>query len=141
MKITHQNVQRSLGAALVGLVLLPCLLAGQAAAESSLRLSRKEVKALLANGNNTTDQERLAAYYRDKARDLKAKAQEFSAQADTLAGQPATIESKQGISCNCASHYRYFSKLYAQQAQESETLAAQHEQMAKEYVARQTTQR
>jgi len=77
------------------------------------------------------DQERLAAYYREKAEHLRAKAQEFAAQADYLATQPATIESKQGISCHCTSHYRYFSKLYAQEAKDAETLAAQHEQRSK----------
>ena len=55
-----------------------------------------------------------------------------------LAKQPATIESKQGISCNCTSHYRYFSKVYAKEAQESEALAAQHEKLAQERADRPT---
>jgi hypothetical protein len=59
-----------------------------------------------------------------RAQRLTEKAQKFSAQADQLATQPATIESKQGISCNCASHYRYFSKLHAREAKDSEMLAA-----------------
>ena len=77
------------------------------------------------------DQERLAAYYRGKAEHLRTKAQEFAAQADYLATQPATMESKQGISCNCTSHYRYFSKVYAQEAKGAEMLAAKHEQVSK----------
>jgi len=43
--------------------------------------------------------------------------------------RPASIELKQGISCNCTSHYRYLSKLYAQEAKDSELLAAQQEQL------------
>src|SRR6202011_3219730 len=103
----------------------------QAAAPNSPSLNKKELKTLLATAKTSADQERLAAYYEDKAQRLKAKAQEFSAEADYLATQPATIESKQGISCNCTSHYRYFSKLYAQEAKDAETLAAQHEQRSK----------
>ena len=113
----------------VSLVLLSCALVVGAAAETSPGLSKKELKTLLASANTPADHQRLAAYYRDKAQRLTEKAQKFSAQADQLATQPANIESKQGISCNCASHYRYFSKLYAREAKDSEMLAAQHEQL------------
>ena len=114
------------------LVLVACTFAGTlvvpAVGQTPPSLSKKELKTLSAT---PADQERLAAYYRDKAEHLRAKAQEFAAQADYLATQPATIESKQGISCNCTSHYRYFSKLYLQEAKDAETLAAQHEQLSK----------
>lgn len=53
--------------------------------------------------------------------------------AETLAKQPAAMESKQGISCNCEFHYRYFAKLYEEEARKSELLAAKHEQMARDY--------
>jgi septal ring factor EnvC (AmiA/AmiB activator) len=112
----------------LSLALLACTVVVRATAETPASLSKKELKAMSAT---PADQERLAAYYREKAEHLRAKAQEFAAQADHLATQPATIESKQGISCNCASHYRYFSKLYAQEAKDAETLAAQHEQLSK----------
>ena len=114
------------------LVLFTCIFASPvvfpAVGQTPPSLSKKEPKTLSAT---PADQERLAAYYRNKAEHLRAKAQEFSAQADYLATQPATIESKQGISCNCTSHYRYFSKVYAQEARDAETLAAQHEQLSK----------
>jgi hypothetical protein len=110
------------------LALLTCTVVVRAAAETPASLGKKELKTLPAT---PADQERLAAYYRDKAEHLRAKAQQFAAQADYLATQPATMESKQGISCNCTSHYRYFSKVYAQEAKDAETLAAQHEQLSK----------
>lgn len=110
------------------LALFACTVVVRAAAETPANLSKKELKTLSAT---PAGHERLAAYYREKAEHLRAKAQEFAAQADYLATQPATIESKQGISCNCTSHYRYFSKLYAQEAKDAETLAAQHEQLSK----------
>jgi hypothetical protein len=114
------------------LVLFACTLAGTlvvpAVGQTPPSLSKKELKTLSAT---PAGQERLAAYYRDKAEHLRAKAQEFSAQADYLATQAATIESKQGISCNCTSHYRYFSKVYALEAEDAETLAAKHDQLSK----------
>jgi len=129
---THHIFGRHATLTAICLVLLACTFACTlvvpAVGQTPPGLSKKELKALSAT---PADQERLAAYYRDKAEHLRAKAQEFAAQADYLATQPATIESKQGISCNCTSHYRYFSKLYAQEAKDAETLAAQHEQRSK----------
>jgi hypothetical protein len=131
MSKTHHNFGRGIALAVISLVLLTCTVEVRAAAQTPASLSKKELKTLLATAKTSADQERLAAYYRDKAQQLRAKAQEFSAQADYLATQPATIESKQGISCNCTSHYRYFSKLYAQEAKDAETLAAEHYQLAR----------
>jgi siderophore synthetase component len=130
MTSTHHTFGRLAALVTLSLALLACALVPRAGAETPANLSKKEMKTLSATPAN---HERLAAYYRDKAEHLRAKAQEFSAQADYLATQPATIESKQGISCNCTSHYRYFSKLYAQEAKDAETLAAQHEQLAQDY--------
>jgi hypothetical protein len=126
-----RNIHHAFGRLAVltlSLALLACTVVVRAAAETPASLSKKELKTMSAT---PADQERLAAYYREKAEHLRAKAQEFAAQADYLATQPATIESKQGISCNCTSHYRYFSKLYLQEAKDAETLAAQHEQLSK----------
>ena len=117
-------------ASAVVLALLACTLTVQATAATPVNLSKNELTTLSATpaGN-----ERLATYYRDKAQHLRDKAQEFSAEADHLATQPAMMESKQGISCNCTAHYRYFSKLYAQEAKDAEILAAHHEQLAEGY--------
>ena len=128
MTNTHHTFGRLATVIALSVSLLACTVVLRAAAETPASLSKKELKTLSATPAN---HERLAAYYRNKAEHLRAKAQEFSAQADYLATQPATIESKQGISCNCASHYRYFSKLYAQEAKDAETLAAKHEQLSK----------
>src|SRR3979411_1693524 len=116
----------------LSLALLACTVVVRAAAETPASLSKKELKTMSAT---PADQESLAAYYREKAEHLRAKAQEFAAQADYLATQPATIESKQGISCNCTSHYRYFSKRYSEESKDAETLASQHAQLAQQYRA------
>ena len=96
-----------------------------AAAQNSPALSKKELKVLLASAKTPADEQKLASYYQAKAERLTAKSQDFAKQADFLATQPATIESKQGISCNCSSHYCYFSKEYGREAKEAEALAAQ----------------
>src|SRR5258708_3422172 len=140
MTNTHHNFRQVITLTAVSLVLLACTLEARAAAQIPPSISKKELKTLLATAKTPAEQERLAAYYRDKAQDLKAKAQEFSAQADYLATQPSAIEgkctrsflSKQGISCNGTSHYRYFSTLYAQEAEDAEALAAQHHQLAQQ---------
>src|SRR3981189_1689643 len=129
MTPTHRTLGRLAPLAAIGLGLLVCTLAVQTAAETPPSLSKKELTTLSAT---PAGHERLAAYYEEKAQYLRAKAQKFSEEAAYLATQPATIESKQGISCNCASHYRYFAKRYAQEAKDAETLAAQHDQLAQD---------
>ncbi len=128
MTNTHHNLERLVILTAISLALLASTMVVRAVAQTPTSLSKKELKTLSAT---PAGQERLAEYYRNKAEHLRTKAQEFSAQADYLATQPATVESKQGISCNCTSHYRYFAKLYAQEAKDAETLAAKHDQLSK----------
>ncbi|HEV7513714.1 MAG TPA: hypothetical protein VGO27_18600 [Candidatus Acidoferrum sp.] len=130
MKSIYSALERITILALLSVILLACGSA-TARAENSSTLSKKELITLLANAHTPADQQKLAAYYHYEAQRLTAKSQDFSSQAEILAKQPATIESKQGISCQCTSHYRYFSKLYAQEAKDAEALAIQHDQLAK----------
>ena len=133
MTNTNHNFGRIVTLATVFLAVLACTVGVRVDAQTPPSMSKKELKTLLATAKTPADQERLAAYYRDKAQLLRAKAQEFSAHADSMAGLPAVLESKQGIGCQCAFHYRYFSKLYAQEAKDAEALAAQHNQLAQDY--------
>ncbi len=135
MTNTHQIFGRLTTLTAVWLVLVACTAVAPAVGQASTHLSKKELKALSAS---PAGQERLAAYYRDKAQHLRAKAEEFSKEADYLATQPATVESKQGISCNCTSHYRYFSKLYTQEAKDAETLAAKYHRLAQDWQSKTT---
>jgi hypothetical protein len=130
MKTSSLSFKRAAGWTVVAFTLLGCSLS--VAAEKSGTLSRKELKNLAAS-KNPADQQQLAEYYKDKARGLTTKSEEFAKQAEILAKQPATIESKQGISCNCPSHFRYFSKLYAQEAAEAQAEAERRERLAQEY--------
>jgi len=125
------HTMKRLVAPLVFLALLYGVSSAGADARDGSRLSRKQLKGLLATARTAEDHQKIAAYYRDQAQQLSAKAQEFSERAAYLATQPATIESKQGIGCNCTSHYRYFSKIYSQQAREFEQKAAQEEEVVR----------
>jgi hypothetical protein len=143
MKNLHHKVVRRITSAVLSLALFSCTLVPRAAADSSPSLTKKELKTLLATAKTPADHARLAAYYRDKAEHLRAQEQEFSAQAASLATQPAAVEgkctrsflSKQGTSCNSASHYSFFAKDCAKKAKDAETLAAQQQQLAENDLA------
>jgi hypothetical protein len=136
MKNIYRSFERLAVLAAISFVLLACVSSVVMAADSQPTMSKKELKTLLATAKTPADQQKLAAYYRDKAQRLTAKSQEFSAQADSMAALPAVFESKQGVGCQCPFHYRYFSKQYAQEAKDAAALAAQHEQLAQEYEAK-----
>src|SRR5258708_20876784 len=130
MTNTNHNFGRIVTLATVFLAVLACTVGVRVDAQTPPSMSKKELKTLLATAKTPADQERLAAYYRDKAQLLRAKAHEFSAHADFIPRLPPILESKQGIGCQCAFHYRYFSELYAQEAKDAETLAAKHRELA-----------
>jgi hypothetical protein len=138
MTNNRYKVARRMALAVLSLVLFSCILVPGAAAETSPILTKKELKTLLATAKTPADHARLATYYRDKAQHLRQQEQEFSAQAANLATQPSAIEgkctrsflSKQGSSCNSASHYSYFAKECAKKAKDAETLAAQQQQLS-----------
>ena len=130
MKTASLSVKRVVGWTIVAFTVLGCSLS--VAAERSGTLSKKELNNLAAS-KNPGDQQTIAEYYKDKAHRLTTKSEEFANQAEILAKEPATIESKQGISCNCPSHFRYFSKLYAQEAAEAQAEAEHHGRLAQEY--------
>ena len=119
----------------ISVALIVSLCGFVSAAAIQPKISNKELKTLLATAKTPSDHQKIAAYYHDRAQHLNAKAQEFSEQAALYANQPATIQSKQGTSCICPKHFEHFAKLYAQEAQESEMLAAKHEKIAQEYLA------
>jgi hypothetical protein len=146
MKNQHHKIVRRTTWAVLSLALSSCALVPGALAEASPSLTKKELKTLLATAKTPADHARLAAYYRDTAQHLKAQEQEYSAEAASLATRPAAVEgrctrsflSKQGTSCNSASHYSYFAKECAKKAKDAETLAAQQEQLSTNNHATQT---
>jgi hypothetical protein len=131
----HMTMLRSFTRFAISVALVVSLCGFVSAATTQPKLSNKELKTLLATAKTPSDHQKIAAYYHDRAQHLNAKAQEFSAQAALYANQPATIQSKQGTSCICPKHFEHFAKLYAQEAQESEMLAAKHEKIGQDYLA------
>jgi hypothetical protein len=145
MKNQHTIAPRMI-LAVLSLVLFFLALVPGAAADNSSSLTKKELKAFLATAKTPADHARLAAYYRDTAQHLRAQEKEYSAQAASLATQPAAVEgkctrsflSKQSTSCNSASHYSYFAKECAKKAKDAETLAAQQQQLSENNQGTQT---
>ncbi len=104
------------------------------AAENKSSLSKKEVKALIANAQTPAEHREIAAYYREQAQRLVASSKEHAEMAETYAKHPAfaALESKQGSSFGQgASHCRRWAQLDEEQAKEAEALAALHDEMAK----------
>jgi hypothetical protein len=138
MNNNRYKVARRMTLAVLSLLLFSLTIVSGAVADTSPSLTKKELKTLLATAKTPADHARLAAYYRDTAQHLRAQEQEYSAQAASLATQPAAVEgkctrsflSKQGTSCNSASHYSYFAKECAKKAKDAETLAAQQQQLS-----------
>ena len=128
------TIFRSFSRFAISVALVVSLCGFVSAAATQPKLSNQELKTLLATAKTSSDHQKIAAYYHDKAQQLRAKAQEFSAEAALYANQPATIESKQGTSCLCPKHFEHFAKLYAQEAQESEMLAAKHEKIGQDFL-------
>jgi hypothetical protein len=131
----HMTNLRNFSRFAVSVALVVSLCGFVSAAATQPNLSARELKTLLATAKTPSDHQKIAAYYHDRARHLNAKAQEFSAQAALYANQPATIQSKQVTSCICPEHFEHFAKLFAQEAQESETLAAKHEKIGQDTLA------
>ncbi len=138
MKNDRYKVTRRMTLAALSMVLFSCILLPGAAADMSASLTKKELKTLLATAKTPADHARLAAYYRNKAQHLRQEEQEYSAQAASLATQPTAVEgkcsrsflSKQGTSCNSASHYKYFAEESAKKAKDAEAMAAQQQQLS-----------
>src|ERR1700730_4133455 len=107
MTNTHHTFGRLATVIALSVSLLACTVVLRAAAETPASLSKKELKTLSATPAN---HERLAAQHRRK------KPQKSAPNAHSRATQPQTMESKRVFPGTCRSHYRYFSKLYAQEA-------------------------
>jgi hypothetical protein len=127
-----KSVSNFLSCAVVCLAFVSTLYTYSVAAEGNPILNKKELKILLHTAKTPAQHRTIAAYYRQQAQALNAKAAEHSAMADQRVNGPrATIESKQGVSFgHGASHCRYFAKQYADQAKEAAILASAHEEEA-----------
>jgi hypothetical protein len=106
--------------------------AGSAAAAEPKRLSKKEVKALIAKANSSEDHMQLARYYRAEAERLEAEAADHDDMAAQYRKRPVPAASKTPMHPASPEHCEYFAKALREAANAARQLAAGHEQTAKD---------
>lgn len=101
-------------------------------AESNARLTKKEVKALVANAKTPEDHMKLARHFRQEADRLEAEAKDHDELAQEYRKNPSAMAMKMPMSPRSAEHCEYFAKSVREAAKAARELADSHEQMAKE---------
>ncbi|MGD0775936.1 MAG: hypothetical protein ABSC05_24225 [Candidatus Solibacter sp.] len=102
------------------------------AADSKVRLTKKEVKTLVATAKTPEDHMKLARYFNQEADQLEAEAKEHDELAQEYRKNPNPMASKLPMSGRTAEHCAYFAKSTREAAKAARELAAAHEQMAKD---------
>lgn len=108
------------------------VLAQTPGAESSGRLTKKDVKALVATAKTPEDHMKLARYFRQEADRLEADAKEHDELAQEYRKNPSPMAMKVPMSGRSAEHCEYFAKSAREAAKAARELAASHEEMAKQ---------
>ena len=93
------------------------------------KLSRKELKALIASAKTRADHERIAAHYRAEAERLEAKHREHEEDLAEYYKNPARYPGKYPT---MGDHCRSLSAYYKMAAERATTLAEMHEQLAQD---------
>ncbi len=102
------------------------------AAESTARLSKKEVKALVANAKTPDGHMKLARHFKQEAERLETEAKDHDELAQEYRKSASAMAVKHPMSGRSAEHCEYFAKSTREAAKAARELAAAHEQMAKE---------
>lgn len=92
-------------------------------------LTRKELKALIASAKTAADHQRIAAYYRAKARQLEVKHREHEEDLAEYYRNPSRYLSKYPT---MGDHCRGLATYYKMAAERATTLAQMHERLAQE---------
>lgn len=100
--------------------------------ESSDRLTKKEVKALVATAKTPEDHLKLARHFRQQADTLEAEAKEHDELALEYRKNPSPMAMKMPMSGRSAEHCEYFARSAREAAKAARELAASHEEMAKQ---------
>lgn len=101
------------------------------AADAGKRLSKKELKALVATAQTPADHQKLALHYRAEASRLAAESKEHEELAAAYAKSPSAHDVKHPNSPPTASHCRTLAASYAKAAKDAEAIALAHEQLEK----------
>ncbi len=94
-------------------------------------LSRKQVKALTKSAKSREDHQKLALYYRQRARSLREKSQPHEEMAAAYANR-TVFEPKSSFPGGRLGHCRFFAEFFAGKAKEADALAEVHENLAKD---------
>jgi hypothetical protein len=100
-------------------------------AQSEQRLSKKELKALIAGAKTKADHERLAAYYSSETERLVGEAKEHEEMADAYHRNPPMLASKHPMAVG-EGHCRYVADRLKEAAIKTQALAAMHDKLAEE---------
>lgn len=114
-------------------VLVLCIISQTVIAASQHRLSKKELKALIASAKTPEDHQEVADYYHAEAKRLRADAKEHKQWAEIYAKGPTGKSQEQAMTggAPAATHCQKWADLENQEADEADALAVQHEDMAK----------
>lgn len=112
-------------------LMMSVMLAAVGTAAGAKMLSKKEVKALVANASTPADHNKLAEHYRTVAEKLDAESKEHAEMAKTYRARPTASEVKRPGATDTASHCQTLSENLAKAADEARALSAAHAEMAK----------
>lgn len=93
------------------------------------RLSKKQVKALVANAKTPEDHLRMATYFEAEAARMDAEAEEHDELAKEYRRNPLPAASKLRMSPRSAEHCEFFAKSARDAAKAARDLAAEHRAM------------
>ncbi|MDT8069539.1 MAG: hypothetical protein ROO76_15350 [Terriglobia bacterium] len=104
---------------------------GPVAAQPVNRISKKELKVLLATAKTPSEHRRLATFYLQEAQRSTKRSNYHKEMLALYGNSPVPYEGKFPYGTVGRSHCQKFIQFYAAQAQEAASLAARHEEMAK----------
>ena len=100
-----------------------------AAGQQQEKLSKKELKTLIATAKTPEDHLRLAAYYRAQANDYLARKKQHEADAEVYDSNPSQYPTKP---ISAGQHCRDWAGMDGRSAKQELALAEMHEAMARE---------
>jgi len=126
-----QANQNRIYALALGAIIFCTVLSGPlpAAGQQQEKLSKKELKSLIATAKTSEDHLRLAAYYRAQANDYLARQKQHEADAEMYDSNPRQYPSKYPTA---GQHCRDWARNDGQSARQALALAEMHEAMARE---------
>lgn len=127
-----QPIRAAVALATLTVLLGTSNMVSQTSAGSNARLTKRELKTLVATAKMPEDHMKLARHFRQQADRLEAEAKEHDELAAEYRKNPSAMAMKLPMSGRSAEHCEYFAKSAREAAKAARELAASHEQMAKE---------